>query len=184
MFVVYVIMRSLSSFFVFKKHYLIALMICVLPISTTYPMYCSSWLVKFIFMNLSKLESCKSFKLYFLIMNFFKDRVNKYSCYLISNISCCCIRNLFLFGHRIIHVFKVVVNYHLHAYIYIYIYNVDFEVLTLVYQVCFFVNHLTYESIVYYCFDFLSWHPCHNFEYVELFFSFFINSRVLVISKT
>jgi hypothetical protein len=32
--------------------------------------------------------------------------------------------------------------------------NMDFEVRTLVYQVCFFVDHLTYESIVCYCFDF------------------------------
>jgi hypothetical protein len=33
--------------------------------------------------------------------------------------------------------------------------NIDFEVLTLVYQKKIFVNHLTYESIVCYWFDFL-----------------------------
>ncbi len=38
-FVVYVVMRNLSSLFVFKKHSLIALMICVLLILTTPPMY-------------------------------------------------------------------------------------------------------------------------------------------------
>jgi hypothetical protein len=72
-FVVYVIMHNLSLLFVFKKHSLIALMIIVLPIPTTPPMYCSSQLVKFIFMNLSKLESCRSLKLCFLIMKVFKD---------------------------------------------------------------------------------------------------------------
>jgi hypothetical protein len=47
------------------------------------------------------------------------------------------------------------VNYHLHAYVFFCWNNIDFEILTLVYQVCFFVDHLTYESIVCYCFDIL-----------------------------
>jgi hypothetical protein len=45
-------------------------------------------------------------------------------------------------------------SYHLHAYGFFFN-NMDFEVLTLVYQFCFFVDHLTYEFIVCYCFDFL-----------------------------
>jgi hypothetical protein len=39
--------------------------------------------------------------------------------------------------------------------IFFFLNNMDFEVLALVYQVCLFVNHLTYESIVCYCFNFL-----------------------------
>jgi hypothetical protein len=64
-----------------------------------------------------------------------------------------------MFGYRIIHVFHVVMNYHLHAYFFnkflnFKFYNMDFEVLTLAYQVCLFVDHLTYEFILCYFFDF------------------------------
>ncbi len=45
-------------------------------------------------------------------------------------------------------------SYHLHVHVFFFN-NMDFEVLTLVYQVCFFIDYLTYESIVCYCFDFL-----------------------------
>ncbi len=41
-FVVYVVMCNLSLLFVFKKHSLITLMICVLHVPTTPPMYYSS----------------------------------------------------------------------------------------------------------------------------------------------
>ncbi len=72
-FVVYVVMRNLSLLFVFKKYSLIALMICVLPILVAPPMYCSSWLVEFIFMNISNTKNCRLFNLYFFIMKVFKD---------------------------------------------------------------------------------------------------------------
>ncbi len=45
-------------------------------------------------------------------------------------------------------------SYHLHVYV-LFLNTMEFEVLTLVYQVCLFVDHLTYESIVCYYFDFL-----------------------------
>jgi hypothetical protein len=50
-------------------------------------------------MNFSKVESCRSFNFYFSIIIFFKDMGE--SIFLLLNIkfSCCCIRNLILFGH-------------------------------------------------------------------------------------
>jgi hypothetical protein len=49
----------LSSLFIYKKYSLITLMICVLFVLAAPPMYCSSWLLEFIFMNISKTKKCR-----------------------------------------------------------------------------------------------------------------------------
>ncbi len=62
-------------------------------------------------------------------------------------------------------------NYHLDVYVF-FLNNMDFEVLTLVFQVCLFVDHLTYNSIVCYCFDFLRWYYIIILNVLSFFFHF------------
>jgi hypothetical protein len=57
-FAVYVIMRNLSLLFVYKKYFLINLMI-MFCLYLQYPLCISSRLVEFIFMNLSKAKNCR-----------------------------------------------------------------------------------------------------------------------------
>ncbi len=70
MFVVYIVMWSCLSLFILKKNSWISLMTFVLLVLASPPTYYNNWLVEFISMIFYK--KFKLFKLYFLIMIFFK----------------------------------------------------------------------------------------------------------------